>query len=159
VKRKLDKNRGRNSAQALEAEEKRRTLDLRDTAFGRCLWIHVSVLILTSIIILLQGWHIHQFNLPDAFLHWLGAATIGENAAFLYLMVRFVFSTPPAPPRSRGSISNLPRHAIPRRPAHTTTTTNTNAPCSPLPSVAATLPPQGYRKECARTRVRGLRNL
>ena len=43
--------------------------------------------ICTYVIIFLQGFKIHEFSLPESFLNWLGAATIGtliSNTVFIY---------------------------------------------------------------------------
>jgi hypothetical protein len=42
----------------------------------------------TLIIILLQGFKLGGFTLPDSFLHWLGAATVGQIAGLFTMAFR-----------------------------------------------------------------------
>ncbi len=42
------------------------------------LWVFPGLLIFTILVILFQGFNYYGFKLESSFLHWLGAATIGE---------------------------------------------------------------------------------
>jgi hypothetical protein len=45
-------------------------------------------LFMTFGIIFCQGFHVWGFHLSDAFLHWLGAATVGQVSALLAMVLR-----------------------------------------------------------------------
>jgi len=45
-------------------------------------------LIATFLIILLQGFKLGGFTLPDSFLHWLGGATVGQIAGLFVMAFR-----------------------------------------------------------------------
>lgn len=55
------------------------------------LGVFVFAVIETFAIIILQG--MGHLDLPDKFLHWLGAATVGEVATMLLLIVKKLFGS------------------------------------------------------------------
>lgn len=64
-----------------------RTLDSRDWLTKASILLMLSSSLLTYLIIILQGFHLWGFVLPDQFLNWLGGATIGSliaNITILY---------------------------------------------------------------------------
>jgi len=55
------------------------------------LWAYGFLLLATVAIIFLQGFQLGGFKLPDAFLKWLGVATIGEMGGLLVMAFRTFF--------------------------------------------------------------------
>jgi hypothetical protein len=49
------------------------------------------LLVATTIMFFLQGFHVAGFNLDAALLKWLGGATIGEISGLLVLTIRASF--------------------------------------------------------------------
>jgi hypothetical protein len=45
-------------------------------------------ILMTFAIILCQGFHVVGFHLSETFLHWLGAATVGEVAGLFAMVLR-----------------------------------------------------------------------
>ena len=52
-----------------------------------------ATLLLTALIVLLQGFKYHGFALEPSFLRWLGTATIGQMAVLLLLALKAVLCT------------------------------------------------------------------
>jgi hypothetical protein len=48
--------------------------------------------VMTFLIILLQGFRLWGFSLPEHFLDWLGAAVIGEVIALLWIIIKYLFN-------------------------------------------------------------------
>jgi hypothetical protein len=55
------------------------------------LWAYGFLLVATTIMFFLQGFHVAGFNLDAALLKWLGGATIGEISGLLVLTIRASF--------------------------------------------------------------------
>jgi len=66
-------------------------LTLRSLALNNVLTNSRFTLAWILIVILLQGFHLWGFNLPDQLLYALLAATIGELAKSLAVVMRFLF--------------------------------------------------------------------
>jgi hypothetical protein len=69
------------------------TLRHRDLALGFILIIYALLLTATVVIIFFQGFGFHGFKLGDAFLNWLGGATIAEVAVIAGVVFRSLFKS------------------------------------------------------------------
>ncbi len=72
--------------------EKDSTIKLRKGAVKFIYITYGLVLAFTMTVIMFQGFTYKDFKLPDAFLHWLGGATVGEVAGLAFLAFKFLFS-------------------------------------------------------------------
>ena len=52
-----------------------------------------SILVFTMAIIVFHGFGFWGFELPPSFLHWLGAATVGEVAGLVFIVFQFLFTS------------------------------------------------------------------
>lgn len=67
-------------------------MELRESAMK---WINptfTGAVILTYVIIFLQGFGLWGFELEESFLNWLGVVTVGEIAGLVAIAFRYVFS-------------------------------------------------------------------
>ena len=54
-------------------------------------WIYGFLIVVTVIVIFLEGFHFRGFALPAAYFSWLGGATIGAVGGLLMLSYRSLF--------------------------------------------------------------------
>ena len=74
-----------------ELEEKKHISVMRGKAFIFTLVFYGFIYFITVIIIFLEGFYIGGFKLDPGFLHWLGAASIGQIGALTLLVYKFLF--------------------------------------------------------------------
>ena len=79
----------------IEHEEAMSTIALRERAASFLFKAYAGLLASTVLIIFLQGFHLWGFHLEAGFLHWLGAATIGEVAGLAALVYGALFRKTP----------------------------------------------------------------
>lgn len=100
-------------------EGERQKLAHRDRAFWFILWVYAGVLVATFGIIFLQGFSVGGFKLDQAFLNWLGGATITEVAAIAALVFRAIFGgsfSAKSPPAAKAPHRSLPEAKAPAKP-------------------------------------------
>jgi hypothetical protein len=66
-------------------------IEMRRWAFYWLIPTFAFSIILTYTAIFLHGCNECQFKLPSEFLHWLGAATVGEIGGLLIIAFRYLF--------------------------------------------------------------------
>ncbi len=64
-------------------------ISMREKTARWLLALFAFAVICTYALIFLWGWK--KISLPDAFVHWLGAATVGQTAGLLLIIVRNLF--------------------------------------------------------------------
>jgi hypothetical protein len=77
----------------------RSTEELRDLVTRTLLGCFGVSVVLTDFIIV--GYGFGWLRYPDSFLHWLGAATVGQTASLLGIVVKFLFPQTPATKRKK----------------------------------------------------------
>ena len=75
----------------IEHEEAMSNTALRERAAAFLFKAYAGLLTATVLIIFLQGFQLWGFKLEAGFLHWLGAATIGEVAGLAALVYGALF--------------------------------------------------------------------
>lgn len=75
----------------LERERVRAHLDMQKQALSFIQRVYGSLLFVTMIIIIFQGFKLWGFSLESSFLHWLGASTVGEVASLAILVYKALF--------------------------------------------------------------------
>jgi len=71
----------------LERETTLRTLRMREKLLTALLYLYSFLVIATTAIFFLQGFHFRGFDLDSSLLMWLGGATVGEVAGLITLTV------------------------------------------------------------------------
>jgi hypothetical protein len=79
---------GANSQDSQSPAESRAAIRLRAQAFCFLRRAFGFSLVTTFGIIFLQGFHLWGFQLSDAFLNWLGGATVGQVAGLFAMVVK-----------------------------------------------------------------------
>jgi hypothetical protein len=67
------------------SETTRHKLKFQGRVFTFLFWMYGFVIVATVGIVFLEGFHYKDFRLPENFLMWLGAATLGEMGGLLTL--------------------------------------------------------------------------
>ena len=75
----------------IEAYTERKRLEHRDRAVKWVLRTFTFALTGSFVILVLQGFKLWGFCLPEPFLHWLGAATVGEVVGLVGVVFKFLF--------------------------------------------------------------------
>jgi hypothetical protein len=68
--------------------ESKASVRIRSQASRFLIKAFAGTLVATFTLIFLQGFHLWGFTLPEAFLHWIGVATIGELGGLLAMVWR-----------------------------------------------------------------------
>ncbi len=71
--------------------EKESIIELRKQAAKFLYMAYGGILVFTISVVYLQGFKLCGFNISSEFLHWLGAATVGEVAGLAFLVYSFLF--------------------------------------------------------------------
>lgn len=84
LRREVDPQRAEDYVQRSKARD-------RTHALHFLLWLFTGCVGLTFLILILQGFKVWGFSLPEDFLRWLGGAVIAEVAAILGAVVTSLF--------------------------------------------------------------------
>ena len=71
----------------INREEMQRVLGLRERFLRFLLWAFGVSLAFTFMIVLLEGWHVKGFDIPDALLYTFVGSTVGELAGAFILAI------------------------------------------------------------------------